>query len=47
MDIDKILEYQKLDSELFKLEKSIRDNAEKKNSLSNAKQCQSGSRALI
>ena len=30
MDIDKILEYQKLDSELFKLEKSIRDNADKK-----------------
>ena len=30
MDIDKILEYQKLDGELFKLEKSLRDNQDKK-----------------
>lgn len=30
MDIYKILEYQKLDGELFKLEKSLRDNQDKK-----------------
>lgn len=30
MDITKILEYQKLDSELFKLEKALRDNPNKK-----------------
>ena len=30
MDISKILEYQKLDSELFKIEKSLRDNEDKK-----------------
>lgn len=30
MDITKILEYQKLDSELFKLEKALRDNSNKK-----------------
>ena len=30
MDINKILEYQKLDSELFKIEKALRDNEDKK-----------------
>jgi len=30
MEINKILEYQTLDSELFKLEKSLRENADKK-----------------
>lgn len=30
MDIQKILEYQKVDSELFKIEKSLRENANKK-----------------
>ena len=30
MDISKILDYQKLDTELFKLEKRLRDNPNKK-----------------
>lgn len=49
MDITKILDYQKLDSELFKLEKSLRDNPNKKlaNEMSNnAKNAQQRSFAL-
>lgn len=38
MDINKLLDYQRLDSELFKLEKSLRDNPNKKtaNEMSNS-----------
>ena len=47
MDISKILEYQKLDSELFKIEKSLRDNEDKKNRESDAAKCKDCARALF
>ena len=39
MDLNKILEYQKLDSQLVKIERQLKDNANKKNASKRNSRC--------